>query len=87
MLNQLFLQTDRVRRNDDAPLLAVRASFRLSGENRGDQIGETLADTGPGFGDQMMTFRQCRFDSQCHFKLFRTWFIILQPSSNHAAST
>ena len=65
--NQLFLEIDGVRRNDD-PAFAVLQR----GEGGRDQVGETLSDAGTGLGHQMMFVPDRVGDGASHFELLRT---------------
>ena len=60
LLDELFLEADGVGGDDDPPLFAV------SQEHRGNQIGEGLADAGPGLDHQVARGAEGALDGLGH---------------------
>ena len=90
MIDQLLLQTDRVRRNDDSLFLfsvSCVSLISLRRKNGGNQIGEAFADAGAGFCDQMLLIGQRVFNGFCHGQLLRPRFVAGQSASNNTSGT
>ena len=83
-LDKLFLQTDCVRRDDDAFVCGdIRIRVFLGDcQDRRYQVGETLPDTGSRFTDQVMSFAEGGGDGICHFPLLWPLFIMRKPRRN-----
>ena len=67
-LDQLFLQRNRVRADDDTLLVIDHSS------NRGNEICKTFSNAGASFDQQSSLAIKARIDRRCHFKLLRTMF-------------
>ena len=77
---ELLLQTDRVRRDDQRFFrLVLQFLFADHGQNGRNQIGETLADAGPRLDDQVRLLRDGPLDRGRHLELLRPVFIGPQP--------
>ena len=80
LLDELFLQGDRMGRDD-------HAFFLPHGKiDRGQKIGKRFADSGAGFHQQMMLVRQRLLDGLGHFQLLGTKFISLPEPGAMAPS-
>ena len=78
-LDQLLLEIDGVRRDDDA-------FFLPHGKiDRRQEIGERFADAGARFDQQMLPVFQCFADGACHLELLRTKFVSLGKPSRDGA--
>ena len=98
MLNQLFLEADGVGGDDDAMFFLFfvvviiprfffvtgGGDFGLGSEDGGDEIGEALADSCAGFGDEMFFAGDGLFDGLGHGQLFGAGFISRQPACDGA---
>ena len=92
--DELLLQTDGVRRDDDfrrwrfiAALLAIAAPFGFSlrgRKNRRHEIGKAFSNSGTRLGDKMMLCRNRPGDRLGHLQLLRPLLIVRQPSRDAA---
>ena len=86
LVQQLLLQTYRVRGHDDPAdgiLVVLRVLF-TDRQNRRDQVGKTLAHTRPRFGHQMMPAAQRRPNRLSHLQLLGAVFVVLQAGCDPA---
>jgi hypothetical protein len=69
---------------DDDPFLSAIFRFLILGqrENRGNQVAKTLADSRPGFNDQMVFTLNRSGNRVGHLELLLTLFVPWQPSGN-----
>jgi hypothetical protein len=79
LADELLLQADRVRGNDD-PAFLVRQR-RLNGR---DEIGEALADAGAGLDHQVPPLGDRQGDGVGHGKLLRPGLVVPQPLGDGA---
>ena len=77
--NQLFLQTDRMRGNDNPPLATVFGFLIfLKREDRWNEIAKTFPDAGAGFDDQVLFLVDCSRNGVRHFELLFSLLVILK---------
>jgi hypothetical protein len=74
LADDLVLQVLRARRDDH---LQTRG-------NRGEQVGERFADTGPGLGDELAAALQRRFDATRDLELLGARFVTVEPGCERA---
>ena len=79
LANELFLQTDGMRGDDDAALFAG-----ARGLNRGDEIREALADASPRLDHEMFALRKRIGHGAGHGELLGACFVVRQPSGDRA---
>ena len=89
LADQLFLQADRVRRNNDprrpAADRAAPSGRRLRRrQNRRHEISEALADARPRLGHQMLLLANRLRDRLRHRQLLRPMLVVRQPRGNAA---
>ena len=92
LVDQLFLQADRVRADDDAALVVffARAAF-LPGlpvggrEDGGNEIRKALADSRAGFHDEMPALSDRPADGLGHLQLLGARFVPGQSRGNEPA--
>ena len=87
LADELLLQADRVRRDDDlrprrrrVAIAARRPALRLQlgrRQNRRHQVGKTLADAGPRLDHQMLLLADRPRDGLRHLELLRPMLVIL----------
>src|SRR5262245_52192555 len=82
LADELFLQADRVRGNDDAAILVGQRCL-----DRRNEIGETFADAGARFDHEMPALGNSRRHRVGHFELLRPRFVIAQPLSDGTGSS
>ena len=78
LVDELFLEIDRVRRNDGFPALSKRV------QGRGNQIRERLSHPGPGLDRQRTAPVECRCHFGGHLLLFGSVFKVLRSGEEAA---